>query len=186
MDDAIKQVVNTIVATTSGLPAPETLASWTPALSGDIDIVIRSDGSWTHDGTLIGREGLVRVFASLLRRESDGEYYLLTPVEKWRIRVESHALLAIDFERIESNAADSRDSRIWQALLNTGGRCTVDQSCSVVGAVDDAAPYMNLPNGLTAQVTRAAWYRLLDAATVAGDRAYITSRGVAFDLGPTV
>ena len=62
------------------------LEQWRPALSGDIDIRIASDGSWYHEGEPIRRESIVRVFASILRREEDGEYYLVTPVEKWRIQ----------------------------------------------------------------------------------------------------
>ena len=58
---------------------------WHPELSGDIDIHITSDGSWYHEGAKITREAIVRLFASILRREEDGEYYLVTPGEKWRI-----------------------------------------------------------------------------------------------------
>ena len=65
---------------------------WHPALSGDIPIRIAADGRWYHDGTVIRRESLVRLFASILRREEDGHYYLVTPAEKWRISVELHPL----------------------------------------------------------------------------------------------
>ena len=71
---------------------------WQPDLSGDIDIEIRADGSWWHDGAPIQRESIVRLFASILRREDDGEYYLVTPVEKWRIRVQAHALVVTDVD----------------------------------------------------------------------------------------
>ena len=71
---------------------------WQPELSGTIDIVIRRDGSWIHEGTQIKRFALVRIFASILRREEDGEYYLVTPVEKWRLRVECLPLVIVDFE----------------------------------------------------------------------------------------
>ena len=59
--EQLQAVVDSIVASTAGLPSPDTLAGWTPALSGDIDIVIRRDGSWHHAGTVIQREGLVRI-----------------------------------------------------------------------------------------------------------------------------
>ena len=51
---------------------------WHPELSGDIDIIIRANGDWYHEGGLIKRQQLVKLFASILRRESDGEYYLVT------------------------------------------------------------------------------------------------------------
>ena len=60
---------------------------WHPPLSGDIPIHINAQGDWYHDGSKIAREALVRLFANILRRERDGEYYLVTPTEKWRIEV---------------------------------------------------------------------------------------------------
>ncbi|WP_439101493.1 DUF1285 domain-containing protein [Congregibacter sp.] len=181
MDNSLQNVVDTIVAATPGLPDPHALARWSPALSGDIDIRILADGSWTHDGDLIHREGLVRVFASLLRRENDGHYYLVTPAEKWRIQVERHALVGVDCEFV--------DDVLW-VLLNTGGRCQLggpnrlhvpgeeDQECAKSGE-----PFIEVPNGLTAQITRAAWYRLIDAAQVEGDTAYVISAGEKISLG---
>ena len=56
---------------------------WQPDLSGDIDIRIDREGRWYHEGDEIKRESLVQLFASILRREEDGEYYLVTPAEKW-------------------------------------------------------------------------------------------------------
>ena len=55
---------------------------WHPSLSGDIDIRIAADGSWHHEGSPITRATLVRLFASILRREEDGHFYLVTPAEK--------------------------------------------------------------------------------------------------------
>ena len=60
---------------------------WNPSHSGEIDIVIRSDGRWVHEGAIIHREGLVRLFSTVLRKDPDG-YWLVTPVEKMKITVE--------------------------------------------------------------------------------------------------
>ena len=54
----------------------------------DFDIRIAADGSWYHEGGLIGRPALVKLFASVLRREADGSYWLVTPVERGRITVD--------------------------------------------------------------------------------------------------
>lgn len=206
MAEELQGLVDSIVASTAGLPDPETLACWEPELSGDIDIVIRSDGSWWHGGSRIAREGLVRLFASLLRREADDAYYLVTPVEKWRIRVERHALVAVDCDRTGHNGDES-----WFVLLNTGGRCRIGgrYRLHVQGAPDErpgtdpddlarpegdgvattdagagqTPPWVNLPNGLTAQLTRAAWYRLTEAASIQDGRALIISGGTTIDLG---
>jgi hypothetical protein len=74
---------------------------WHPEFSGEIPIRINTQGTWYHDGSEIKRESLVRLFASILRREDDGEYYLVTPSEKWRVVVESHPLLVTDIEVLE-------------------------------------------------------------------------------------
>lgn len=185
---ALQGLVDSIVASTAGLPDPATLGTWDPALSGDIDLHIARDGQWYHGGDPIRREGLVRLFASLLRREADGAYYLVTPVEKWRIGVERHALVVIDCDRIDTNGDGA-----WFALLNTGGRCRIGAEYALhapgvapeKGENADDAPWMELPNGLSAQLTRPAWYRLVDAATVVDGRASIVSGGVAVDLGAT-
>jgi hypothetical protein len=185
-DDTLRGLVDTIVAKTPGLPEPGTLASWAPALSGDIDIRIDEAGRWYHAGTPIQREGLVRLFASLLRRESDGHFYLVTPAEKWRITVERHPLVAIDCDHTGHN-----DSSEWFVLLNTGGRCRMGAAHPLhvtdVGNAsgdDSALPWVELPNGLSAQLTRAAWYRLVGSASVAGGRARVISAGDVIDLGP--
>ncbi|MDD3446223.1 MAG: DUF1285 domain-containing protein, partial [Zavarzinia sp.] len=60
---------------------------WNPPFCGDIDIEIRRDGSWHYMKSPIGRAPLVRLFSTILRREDDDHYYLVTPVEKVRIRV---------------------------------------------------------------------------------------------------
>jgi hypothetical protein len=185
----LQGLVDSIVAAAPGIPDPNTVAGWTPKLSGDIDITIHVDGAWSHVGEPIQREGLVRLFASLLRREDDGQYYLVTPVEKWRITVERHPLQAIDCECIGRNG-----SGVWQVLLNTGGRCQLGGAHALHvpagGAVDsgshsgvDPQPFVDLPNGLSAQLSRPAWYRLVDAAIVEGGRAFILSAGETIELG---
>ena len=60
---------------------------WNPAHCGEIDIRIRKDGLWFHEGSPIGREALVRLFSTVLRKDPDG-FHLVTPVEKMKITVE--------------------------------------------------------------------------------------------------
>ena len=83
---------------------------WQPALSGDIAIRITAEGDWYHEGGKIERDALVRLFASILRREDDGEYYLVTPGEKWRIVVELHPLMVIDIAVLRRVASYSLPS----------------------------------------------------------------------------
>ena len=153
---------------------------WHPALSGDIPIRITADGAWYHDGGRINRESLVRVFASILRREEDGEYYLVTPAEKWRIEVELHPLIVVDIE-----ADTQADEPRLQATLNTGKRVTVDAEHPLFlePTVGDVAA-MQLPHGLSALFSRAAWYRLVEMAEDREGVPVVRSCGQVYPLAP--
>ncbi len=144
---------------------------WNPDLSGDIPIVITADGTWYHDGAPIKRDSLVRLFASILRREADGEYYLVTPVEKWRLKVELHPLVVTDVE-----PADGK----LQLTLNTGKQLTVgpDHTLFLEPEAENAAA-VELWHGLTALFTRSAWYRLV---ALADDDGALHSGSYTFSL----
>lgn len=133
---------------------------WHPDLCGDIAIFINAQGTWFHDGGKIERDSLVRLFASILRREADGEYYLVTPGEKWRIEVETHPLLVTDIDALEVAGI-----QLLEATLNTGQRVLVSAQFPLFldPTVGDIA-VLRLSHGLSALFTRAAWYRLMDMA----------------------
>lgn len=151
------------------------LEQWRPALSGDIDIRIAADGSWYHEGEPIRREAIVRVFASILRREEDGEYYLVTPVEKWRIQVDAHALIVTDID------LSSRDGvPILTATFNTGRQLEVNREQRLfLDPAQGSACCMRARHGLSAMLTRAAWYRLAELANENGE---VESAGERFAL----
>src|SRR6266567_8125569 len=71
---------------------------WNPAHCGEIDIVIKKSGLWFHEGTPIGREALVRLFSTVLRKDPDG-FVLVTPAEKLAITVEDAPFVAVSVER---------------------------------------------------------------------------------------
>lgn len=152
---------------------------WHPPLSGDIAIRINAHGIWYHDGDKITRESLVRLFASILRREDDGDYYLVTPSEKWRIDVESHPLVVTDIDKL-----DVAGVQLLEATLNTGRRILVSEQLPLF--LDRAAgniAALKLPHGLTALFTRPAWYRLVDLAeTQGGGTAVLRSGKFKFRL----
>ena len=75
---------------------------WNPAHSGEIDIVIARDGTWRHEGARIGRESMVRLFSTILRKDPDG-IYLVTPVEKLKITVEDAPFVAVRVDRAEGD-----------------------------------------------------------------------------------
>ena len=67
-----------------------------PAICGDIDLRIAADGTWYYHGSPIGRKELVRLFARVLPRDADGSFWLATPAEKTRIRVEDAPFLGVE------------------------------------------------------------------------------------------
>lgn len=81
-----------------GLPPVE---RWDPPYCGDIDLLIRRDGLWVHEGTPIGRAPLVRLFSTVLKKEGE-RYFLVTPVEKLGIKVEDAPFLAVLMREDES------------------------------------------------------------------------------------
>ena len=74
-----------------GLPPVE---KWHPEYCGEMDMVIKRDGSWWHEGSRITRDRLVRLFSTILRKDDDGIHYLVTPVEQIAIKVEVAPFIA--------------------------------------------------------------------------------------------
>jgi hypothetical protein len=155
------------------------LELWHPELSGDIDITIRADGSWHHEGEVIARDSIVRLFASILRRESDGEFYLVTPGEKWRIQVELHPLIVTDIDRVKT-----AEGELLRATLNTGKIVDIGQEHPLfLEPVVDNVAAIKLPHGLSALFSRNAWYRLVDMADPNQTPPAVTSAGQTYILG---
>lgn len=155
-------------------PAP--LEQWQPDYCGDIDMAISSDGTWYHEGVAIKRAELWQLFAGILRREADGEYYLVTPVEKCRVEVALHPLIITDMQWAESGETPQ-----LLAVLNAGGTFPVGPEYPLkLEEKAGGAAYIELPHGLSALCSRAAWYRLVD---LADDDHSIVSGGAKFFLG---
>ena len=154
-------------------PAP--LEQWQPDYCGDIDMAISSDGTWYHEGVAIKRAELWQLFAGILRREADGEYYLVTPVEKCRVEVALHPLIITDMQWAESGETPQ-----LLAVLNAGGTFPVGPEFPLrLEERAGGAAYIELAHGLSALCSRAAWYRLVD---LADDDHSIVSGGAKFFL----
>ncbi|OWU86291.1 proteophosphoglycan precursor [Oceanicola sp. 22II-s10i] len=140
-----------------GLPPVD---KWSPDLSGDMDLHIARDGTWFHEGTAFTRPELVRLFSTILRRDGD-EFFLVTPVEKWRISVEDAPFLAVDVE-VEG---EGRDQSLT-FLTNVGDKVTAGPDHPIRVAQDDEtgepAPYVLVRGGLEALIDRKSFYRIVD------------------------
>ena len=154
-------------------PAP--LHLWNPDFCGDVDMAISANGTWYHEGMPIKRAELWQLFAGILRREDDGDYFLVTPVEKCRVSVALHPLIINDFEQ---SVSDGEPELI--AVLNAGGRFVVsDQHPLRLEPKANGAAYVTLPHGLSALCSRPAWYRLAELADATH---CIESAGARFHL----
>lgn len=143
-------------------PAPVHL--WDPPYCGKIDMRIARDGRWYHDGSLIRRPALVQLFASVLRREQDGTFSLVTPAERVGIEVEDCPFVATLME-----VQGEGDTRTLQFTLNTGETVTADAEHAIqVGEEANAEPHptLHVRNGLEALISRNVFYQLVALAQV--------------------
>ena len=152
------------------------LDQWDPPVTGEIDILIQADGEWRHEGAVFKREAIVELFSSILRRESDGHYYLVTPVEKWRIRVEGHALRVIDINR-------DATSGLLLATCRYGPDVPIGSEYPLQPAQDGDVPWLQCHHGLTASLARSVWYRLVDSAEVQDGQLVLRSGDWTYLLG---
>lgn len=149
---------------------------WDPPFCGDLDMEIRADGTWFHEGTPIGRPAMVRLFSTILKREGD-RFFLVTPVEKLGITVEDAPFLAIDAE-IGADAITF--------TTNTGDVVTAgpDNAIRVDDRGGEPRPYVHVRRGLDALIDRKTFYRLVEAAEPGPDgRLILRSGGAEFVLG---
>jgi hypothetical protein len=164
---------------------PPPVHLWNPPFCGDIDMRIGADGTWYYLGTPIGRLPLVKLFASVLKRE-DGKYFLVTPVEKCGIRVDDAPFMAVEMMR-----AGEGGGRVLRFRTNVDDwvDCDAEHGLRFEAAADGGlTPYLHVRRDLWAKVTRALYYDLVDLAEekkVGSDLLFgVTSGGVFFPLAP--
>ncbi len=140
--------------------APPPVERWNPPFCGDLDLRIASDGTWFYLKTPIGRSELVKLFASVLKREGD-QYFLVTPVEKCGIVVDDAPFLAVELEvehraggrvlRFRTNVDDCVDCGREHPLRFERERST-----------GGLKPYLHVRRDLWAKVTRALLFDLVE------------------------
>lgn len=151
---------------------------WNPAHCGEIDIVIRADGVWMHEGSPIGRPELVRLFSTVLRKDPDG-YHLVTPVEKLRIEVEDLPFRAVAV-REEGEALVFTTDRGDEVAAGPDHALVVETD----GATGEPAPRVHVRGDLWARIARPVFYELVERAETIDGRLAVRSGGAVFPLGP--
>lgn len=170
-------------ARTRKLPPVE---KWNPPFCGHIDIRIGVDGTWFYLGTPIGRPALVRLFSTILRREVDGAFVLVTPVEKVGITVEDSPFMAV---RVD--ATFNGREQMLEFTTNVGDRVLAgpDNPLRIEfrGPECEPRPYILVRRGLEARIARAVFYELVGLAeeklTADGRELGVWSASAFFSLG---
>ena len=156
---------------------------WNPQHCGHSEMRIARDGTWFHQGSPIGRSAMIRLFSTILRKEPDGSYVLVTPTEKLEIAVEDAPFVAVEMKS-EGTGCNRRIA----FRLNTGELVTAgpDHRLRFLQHNDGPHPYLHVRGGLEALLTRAVYYELVEQALDGRDEPPgIWSDGHFFPIEPT-
>jgi len=151
-----------------------------PLICGDFGIRIARDGTWFHEGAPIGRLPLVKLFASVLRREGD-EYWLVTPAERGRILVEDAPFVAV---ALAAAGAGRDQSLTFRTNLDEEIACGPEHPIRVVidPASGEPRPYVLVRAGLEALIARPVYYQLVELGIEEDSRYGVWSGGRFFAL----
>lgn len=175
----IKTIEHILKTPEKGLPPVQ---NWHPERSGQIDICIRRDGSWWHEGGEITRPELVRLFSGVLRLESE-EYWLVTPVEKLKIRVDDVPFMATKLDILK----DDNNDQLLVFTTNVGDKVLLGENNRLCVEIDsktgEPSPYLHVRHGLNALVSRSIYYELVELGKQDSDQLIVSSAGMSFSLG---
>jgi len=165
---------------------PPPVERWNPPFCGDLDMRIAADGTWFYMKTPIGRPALVKLFASVLKREGDG-YFLVTPVEKCGITVDDAPFLAVELN-VENGAA----GRVLHFRTNVDDWVKRGPQHALrfepEAGTGGLKPYLHVRRDLWAKVTRALFFDLVEIGEereVDGKAMFgVASMGVFFAMAP--
>lgn len=136
---------------------------WNPPFCGAVDMVIKRDGTWWYLGTPIGRPAMVKLFSTVLRRDEDGQFYLVTPVEKLGITVDDAPFVAVELV----SEGEGQERRL-AFRLNTDDYVIAGPDNRLRVEVDEKTgeprPYLHVRRGLEALVNRSVFYELVSLA----------------------
>ena len=160
---------------------------WNPERSADINMEIRADGSWWHEGDPINRERLVKLFSRILRKDEDGSVWLVTPYEKVIVHVADAPFLAVRVER----AGEAGPQQTLAFVTNLGNVTLAGPDAPLRVETDpetgEPSPYVLVRGQLEAKLARSVFYELANMAEPApdgSDMLGVWSQGVFFPLGP--
>ncbi len=182
---SLEDLLKEIAPDPSGRSLPP-VDKWSPERSSDIDMEIRADGSWWHEGGRINRKKLVRLFSTILRKDEDGSIWLVTPYEKVVVHVEDAPFIAVRVDR----AGEAGENQTLAFSTNVGDVVVAGPEHPIRVEIDpetgEPAPYILVRGRLEAKLARPVFYELADMAEADpddGETLGVWSDGVFFRLG---
>jgi len=185
---SLEQISSQLAKHQQKLPPVE---SWNPPYCGEIDIHIKANGDWFHEGSVIKRLPLVKMFASVLIKEiraevikevsnEHEEYFLVTPVEKVKIQVDDAPFVLTQWHWLDEQET------IMQVSTNLGDEFILDEEHPLTVS-DNGDLYVIVRRNLTAKVHRNVYYQWADMAQEkqieSGTELVFTSAECRFVLG---
>lgn len=153
---------------TQGAKGPAPVERWNPPYCGDIGMAIRADGVWMYQGSPIGRMPLVKLFASVLRKDEDGRHYLVTPAEMVDVAVADAPFLAVEMQ-----ADGTGREQVLTVRTNVDDIVVCGPQHPLRFVEEDHSgglkPYVLVRGRLEALFTRALYYDLAELAVTAPD-----------------
>ncbi|MFN3232748.1 MAG: DUF1285 domain-containing protein [Alphaproteobacteria bacterium] len=135
---------------------------WNPDIEREIDMRIARDGAWFYQGSPIERKRMVQLFSTVLRHDDDGEFYLVTPVEKLRITVEDAPFVAVAADVLNEDADQTivfRSNVDDEVIAGPDNPIRVETDPQT----GEPSPYVLVRKNLWALIARSVFYRLVDA-----------------------
>lgn len=177
---SLKELMDALADTSDGERPVE---RWDPDYCGEMDMVIKADGSWWHEGSRITRQGLVELFASVLRKDEDGRTYLVTPVEKLGIQVERAHFLAI---RVDATGTGDAQRLFFKTNLDETIEAGPDHPIRVETDPNtlEPDPSVTVRGRLEAAINRSVFYELVELAVEKDGVLGVWAAGTFFPLGP--
>lgn len=170
----------------AGEPGAPEGATGAPTVIEDLTIRIDREGQWFYHGSPIHRKELVKLFASVLRRDEAGGYWLETPAEKGRIQVEDAPFMGVELIRDGDGRGQClrlRTNVDEIVIIGKAHRLRID----IHPETGEPGPYVEVRDGLEARLTRSTFYELVDLGVEEGhDKEQIFgiwSQGTFFPIG---
>ena len=141
---------------------------WNPTFCGEMDLIIQSNGDWLHQGAVIKRDAMRRLFSTILKREGD-DYFLVTPVEKVSIKVEWQPFVIIRYEVVSDRInLEKNQQPTYLFYDNCGNQVLLQRPQQLIFSnfQGQDLPCIQIRRNLYAAFNRSCYYQLIEQAQI--------------------